>query len=134
MMTLKFNKKDLTADVVLGMNWIYWNKYFVIPTIACLSNCFLWVRAYYELFSLLEIYMFKFRQITLKSIFLQCHRAKPEHSHKKWKDSLEIRAVLQNFHNKLEFLRVIFNYMQGFSKTWRWRTRRTCIRMTLMLF
>ena len=35
-------------------------------------------------------------------------------SHKKRKDSLETRAVAQNFNNKLEFLRVVFNYMQGF--------------------
>ena len=56
------------------------------------------------------------------------------HSHKKRKDSLETRAVVQNFNNKLEFLWVVFNYMQGFSQTWRWRTRNTCIWMTLMLF
>ena len=34
-----------------------------------------------------------------------------KHSHKKRKDSLETRAVVQNFNNKLEFLRVVFNYM-----------------------
>ena len=46
------------------------------------------------------------------------------HSHKKRKDSLETRVVVQNFNNELEFLRVVFNYMQGFSQTWRWRARR----------
>ena len=35
-------------------------------------------------------------------------------SHKKRKDSRETRAVVQNFNNKLEFPRVVFNYMQGF--------------------
>ena len=48
------------------------------------------------------------------------------HSHKKRKDSLETRAVVQNFNNKLEFLRaarVLAN---------RWRTRNTCIWMTLI--
>ena len=31
------------------------------------------------------------------------------HKHKKRKDSLKTRAVVQNFHNKLEFLRIAFN-------------------------
>ena len=56
------------------------------------------------------------------------------HSHKKGKDTLETPAVVQNFNNKLEFPRLVFNYMQGFSQTWCWRTRNTWIRMTLMLF
>ena len=39
------------------------------------------------------------------------------HSHKKRKNSLETQAVVQNFNNKLEFLRLVFNYMQGFAQT-----------------
>ena len=56
------------------------------------------------------------------------------HSHKKGKDTLATPGVVQNFNNKLEFPRLVFNYLQGFSQTWCWRTRNTWIRMTLMLF
>ena len=51
------------------------------------------------------------------------------YSHKKRKDNLETRAVVQNFNNKLEFLRLVFNYMQGFPQTWCWRTRNSCIKI-----
>ena len=56
------------------------------------------------------------------------------HSHQKGKDTLETPAVVQNFNDKLEFPPLVFNYMQGFSQTFCWRTRNTWIRMTLMLF
>ena len=100
MLAFNFNKKDSTVDVVLGMNWIYWNKYFVNTYSRLLIKLFsLSQRLLWHVILLTGALHVQFRQSTLKSILFAMPSVKTWAS--KWlvKNCWKVKLLKRSFKN-----------------------------------